>query len=57
MISQESTRSGAKVTFSVAARAAVSIVADCNDWDPHQHPLKGRKDGIPSVTVALAPGR
>ena len=56
MISHSTTRSGARVTFSVAAKTPVSVVADFNGWDPIAHPLRSRGEGVRSVTVSLAPG-
>jgi 1,4-alpha-glucan branching enzyme len=56
MISQAATRNGARVTFTVAAKAPVSVVGDFNGWDPSAHPLRGHKDGLRSATITLAPG-
>ncbi len=56
MISRTTTRAGARITFTVAARAPVSVVGDFNGWDPAAHPMQSRAGGLRSVTVALAPG-
>ncbi len=56
MITRTTNRSGARVTFTVAADAAVSVVGDFNGWDPAAHPLRKRADGMRSTTISLAPG-
>jgi 1,4-alpha-glucan branching enzyme len=56
MISQMTTRAGAKVTFTVAAKTPVSVVGDFNGWDPSAHPMTSRSGGTRTVTIALTPG-
>jgi hypothetical protein len=36
--------------------AAVSVVADCFDWDPHAMPLKKRSNGTRSATMVVPGG-
>ncbi len=45
-----------QVTFVLAADhpcGEVSVVGDFNDWQPGAHPLRARKDGSRSITVAM----
>jgi topoisomerase IA-like protein len=56
MITRTTSRSGTKVTFSVAASTAVSVVGDFNGWDPSAHPLRKGTGGVRSATITLAPG-
>ena len=56
MISRTTSRNGARVTFTVAANAPVSVVGDFNGWDPAAHPLRKRGEGIRSTTLTLVPG-
>ena len=48
-----------RVTFTLPAgepAAAVSVVGDFNDWDPHAHPLRIRANRTRSATVTVACG-
>ena len=49
-----------RVTFELPAEVDAQSVALCgefNEWDPHRHLLKRRKDGRYSLTISLEAGK
>jgi predicted flap endonuclease-1-like 5' DNA nuclease len=57
MITRETKRRGALVTFTLLTEEAVSVVGDFNGWDPHANPLPLSDSGKRSTTIELGPGR
>lgn len=56
MLERTKSKNTTKVTFVLPADqppAEVSVVGDFNAWQPGEHPLVERKDGMRAVQVAL----
>ena len=57
---RDSSRQTVKVTFALPldeAASPVSVVGDCNAWDPMAHPLRTRSNGTRSVSIDVPAGR
>lgn len=59
MIRSQAKDGQVKVTFALPLEEApdgASVVGDFNDWDPHAHPMRKRRNQTRSVAVELPPG-